>query len=224
MSENKVSSVIIHGPKEAFNSKAAIGKFKKAVKNGNTDLNNLREQYISNNYVLSLNGQESETISFNINQKVKEEKLNENQLKLRQKITQMKGHRTNYQLHKAMAHRTEVPEEIMTEYQKLSRVSKIPVPEPYEIISNPEQYKPVISMVLNNKFMPGLSSSHPYVRYFKLLAKHIGVNETNPLPMANLEQLQKMYQEKETDLEMPELVKAETQLQSNDADTDSESD
>ena len=65
---------------------------------------------------------------------------------------------------------------------KLKKISKMPIPEPNEIFANPEQYKPVISMLLQNNMMNQLKSDHPYVRYFKLIAEKIGVDMSLPIP------------------------------------------
>ncbi len=65
--------------------------------------------------------------------------------------------------------------------------AKIPVPDPYQVINDPEQYKPIISMVLNNDIMNTLGKTHSYVKYFTLLANKIGATPmlnppTAPIP------------------------------------------
>lgn len=65
---------------------------------------------------------------------------------------------------------------------KLKKISKMPIPEPNEIFARPEEYKPVISMVLQNNMMKQLPLAHPYVRYFKLIAEKIGLDMPLPIP------------------------------------------
>jgi D-arabinose 1-dehydrogenase-like Zn-dependent alcohol dehydrogenase len=72
-----------------------------------------------------------------------------------------------------------VDDEILEEYTKLKKVSKLPVPEPFDVINNPEKYKPIISMILNNEIMTTLGKTHSYVKYFNLLANKIGVISNN---------------------------------------------
>ena len=62
--------------------------------------------------------------------------------------------------------------------------SSVPIPEPIQILKNPEQHKPLIMNVLQNGITAKLSSDHPYKKYFTLIAKHIGIgSEYN---MANM--------------------------------------
>ena len=91
---------------------------------------------------------------------------------LRKKIKNMSKTRTNMGYHMAM--KSDVPDDILTEYKKLSKMSNLPIPEPQEVLKNPDTYKPMISMILSNKMMDTLPQSHPYLRYFKLLANKIG--------------------------------------------------
>jgi hypothetical protein len=129
--------------------------------------------------------------SLMLNNDVKQEKptpqLSESEQRrqmLKAKINLMRQDRTNSVCHKAKAN-SAVPDDVLTEYiklKKISQISKMPIPEPNEIFAHPEEYKPVISMLLQNNMMKQLKSTHPYVRYFKLIAEKLGVTE--PLPMA----------------------------------------
>ena len=69
--------------------------------------------------------------------------------------------------------------EIYKEYNKLVKFSKvsIPIPEPKEILENPDQYKSILSMVLSNGSMNKLGKNNPYFRYFTLLANKIGAQK-----------------------------------------------
>ena len=97
---------------------------------------------------------------------------------MRTKIHQLTNNRTNNTYHKAKLS-GKVDDEILEEYTKLKKVSKLPVPEPFDVINNPEKYKPIISMILNNEIMTTLGKTHSYVKYFNLLANKIGVISNN---------------------------------------------
>lgn len=197
-------TVQIDGDKSGFNSKAAVDKFKQAVKsNNNFDLADLSKKFIKSgyqlvlvsnsngNYKFDLNSDGSQSVS-SIEQAIKSEakvesNKSENEKRrelLRAKIHNMRQMRNNSYYHKAKSS-ANVPEDILSEYKKLMKVSKVPIPEPSEILENPEQYRPIVSMVLGNSMMKSLPHSHPYVKYFKLVAKQIGAEEALPVPTKN---------------------------------------
>ena len=125
----------------------------------------------------------------------------------------MKKHRTNIDLHKAKVD-DNVSDDILKEYTRLKKISKVPVPEPSEILSNPEQYKPILSMVLNNKMINQIGHNHPYIRYFKLIAEKLNIQPINLDPPPKIEPLD------DAEDEIPILVG--NKLSSNDDDTDDE--
>jgi hypothetical protein len=188
-------NVHIVGNKSGFNSKNAIDRFKKAVKSSaDYNLVELTNQYLKSGFVVEQVDKSDNEIKFMIdkaNNDFKQEKptpqLSESEQRrqmLKAKINLMRQDRTNSVCHKAKAN-SAVPDDVLTEYiklKKISQISKMPIPEPNEIFAHPEEYKPVISMLLQNNMMKQLKSTHPYVRYFKLIAEKLGVTE--PLPMA----------------------------------------
>jgi hypothetical protein len=64
-----------------------------------------------------------------------------------------------------------VPLELSIAYKNLQKISKIPIPNPKDILLNPENYKSTIVFSLNNEYAKDLDSKHPYKIYFNLLAK-----------------------------------------------------
>jgi hypothetical protein len=177
-----IFNVHISGDKTGFNSKSSVDKFKTSIKSvleKNEELNveDLMKRYINTNFTLSVE-RKDDNIYANVMKRV-EQSTKENRELLKAKINLMKKNRTNSDYYKAKS--GNVPDDIMEEYTKLKKLSKMPVPEPSEILENPEQYKPMLAMVLGNTMMKQLSQSHPYVRYFKLLADKLGVTE--PLPV-----------------------------------------
>lgn len=194
-----LKTVQINGDKNGFNSKAAINKFKQIIKSDNNfNLDELSKNFIKEDYNIVLVDSSENEYKFNIkhnNSQTKVETKLESKEKdtdslkqrhkmLKGKIYNMSQMRTNSYYQKAKLS-SNVPEDILNEYKKLMKVSKMPIPEPSEILANPEQFKPIISMVLGNSTMKNLSQSHPYIKYFKLLAKHIGAEEILPVPTKN---------------------------------------
>jgi len=191
-----LKSVQIDGDKNGFNSKSAIAKFKQVVKtNNNFDLVELSKKFIKQGYQLVQLSNSNQCYKFDIrldssqppNPIVKNKEKSESQDKrelLKAKIKSMNQMRNNSYYHKAKTS-SNVPEDILSEYKKLMKISKMPIPEPSEILANPDQYKPIVSMVLGNSMMKSLPQSHPYIKYFKLLAKQIGAEEVLPIPTKN---------------------------------------
>ncbi len=186
--------VFIDGDKSAFVSKAAVDKFKQSVKsNPETNLSELVTKFVKPEYNLELESSENNQFKYKViikpvkpQPKVQREKTESEQRHelLRAKLKLMANARTNSDYYKAKSSGN-VDNEILVEYQKLKKMTKMAIPEPSEILANPEQYKPMLSMVLSNSMMKQYGSSHPYVRYFKLLADKIGATEILPIPTQN---------------------------------------
>lgn len=186
MEAQTVKTVQIDGYKNYFNSKTALDKFKQAVKsNNNFDLLELSKRFVREGYQLELVSSSESGYKFNVKQQVEDKpKTDKRRDILRAKIYNMSQMRTNAFYQKAKSS-SNVPEDILSEYKKLIKISKVPIPEPSEILDNPDQYKPIVSMVLGNSMMKTLPQSHPYVKYFKLLAKQLGAEEPLPVPTKN---------------------------------------
>jgi hypothetical protein len=181
-------NVYIDGDKSGFNSKVAVDKFKQAVKQ-NVEINvvELANKYINKLYKLDLVNKTDNDIRFNVT-KLEVTNNNDKRDMLRAKLNLMKNTRTNIDLHRARTSDV-VPEDILREYTKLKRMSKMPVPEPSEVLSKPDEYKPMLAMVLGNEMMQKLGQTHPYVRYFKLLAEKLGVEMPLPVPTRDYSQV-----------------------------------
>jgi hypothetical protein len=175
--------VKIEGDKDGFNSKSAIEKFKVAVKSNNLNLEDLSKKFIKPDYTLELVTHQNNEYTFLI-KKLKTEIVNntdDKKEKLRAKLNKMNQFRTNWCYNKAKMSSI-VPANILSEYKKLVKISNVPIPEPEDILSNPGKYKEIISMVLNNNMAKNLPQSHPYIKYFKLLAVELGIDQTLPIP------------------------------------------
>jgi hypothetical protein len=175
-------NVFIDGDKTCFISKSSIHKFKKIVKSPDFNINNINE--LSNKFMKP--GYKLICYENKHNLEYKFKVCDASKDKLRVKIKEMSNARKNSNYHKAKTVDEPIDEpiddisddvnmaDIYKEYNKLVKLSKIPIPEPKEILQNSDQYKSILSMVLGNDVMNKLGKNHPYVRYFTLLANKIG--------------------------------------------------
>lgn len=229
--------VFIDGDKSAFVSKAAVDKFKQSVKsNPNSNFQDLAVKYVKPEFNLELVSSENNEFKFKINTKpVKrqpKEKTEREQRRelLKAKLNLMANARTNSDYYKAKSSGN-VDNEILAEYQKLKKMTKMAIPEPSEILANPEQYRPMLSMVLSNSIMKQHGSSHPYVKYFKLLAEKIGASEILPVPTQNFSKpnnVEEMVMSTPTEIKQVSgnglnVINEDIETDSEDEDSDSES-
>lgn len=193
----KITSVYIEGDKLGFNSKSAIEKFKTYIKNNLQFDKDVASKFIKSNYELVIISNEQGEIKFKITEtssnnyeltknskeitKDNNEITNKKDL-IRAKLNIMKQTRTNSGYYKAKSN-SKVPDDVLKEYIKLKKISKIPIPEPNDIFSDPEQYKPMIQMVLGNSMIKKLGPTHSYTKYFRLIAEKLGVSEALPMPL-----------------------------------------
>jgi hypothetical protein len=182
-------SVIVDGDKSGFNSKSALVKFKDFIRNNGklSDAN----RFIKPEYKILLSEKTDSEVKYKVVSKdyVEEKKvdLKEKKEMIKAKLKLMADNRTNINVRHLSLNKDIVPKEISDEYKKLMKISKVPVPEPVEILKNPEQYKPLVMGVLQNGVTATLASNHPYKLYFKLLAKHMGIGADYKMPsMDNL--------------------------------------
>jgi hypothetical protein len=180
-------SIILEGDKTAFNSKSALLKFKEFVR-GNGSLNDCTK-FIKPEYKILLEETNDSTKRYRVLLKdTPEEKTQDPKQKkemLKAKLKLMADSRTNIGVRHLSLNKDTVPKEISDEYKKLMKISKVPVPEPVEILKNQEQYKPLVMGVLQNGITATLASNHPYKNYFKLLAKHMGIGADYKMPDMN---------------------------------------
>jgi hypothetical protein len=174
-------SIILDGDKTAFNSKSALVKFKDFVREDGS-LNDCTK-FIKPEYKILLeektdNLRRYKIVLKDVNKDVDKDKKEI----LKAKLKLMADSRTNIGVRHLSLNKDTVPKEISDEYKKLMKISKIPVPEPVEILKNQEQYKPLVMGVLQNGITATLASNHPYKNYFKLLAKHMGIGADYKMP------------------------------------------
>lgn len=201
----KSIAVHIDGDKTAFISKNSLEKFKQTIKsNSSFKLSELVEKYVKPEYNLEIIStynnefkykivvksiQKSKTEKTETTEKTEKTETEKKHELLKAKLNLMANSRTNSDYYKAKSSGN-VDDNILDEYQKLKKITKMAIPEPSEILKNPEEYKHMISMILSNSIMKQYGNTHPYVRYFKLLAEKIGATEILPIPTQNFDSLQ----------------------------------
>lgn len=184
-------NVYIEGDKSGFNSKIAVTKFKDLVKSSNEiSVEELSKRFIKTDYNLELLSKDNSNIKFKLSlkqqlltelhqvqeQEKKQIDTSKREL-LRNKIRNMSQNRSNSDFRKVKNHDF-VPDNIMKEYLKLKQASPVPIPEPWTVIENPEEYRTMIGMLLGNKMV----HNNPFLKYFKLLGERIGVTEAIEIP------------------------------------------
>ena len=221
-------NVYIIGDKDGFNSKIAIDKFKAMVKSSNKDdinIETLKSKYIKPEYNLSIESKSETEIKFQLNRNTKNTTENDVDKKqaLRMKLNMMKKNRTNVEVTAAKGNKN-VPDDILEEYIKLKKVAgTMPIPEPGEILAKPDEYKPLIAMVLGNDIIKQKGANHPYTRYFRLLAEKLGVTTPEPTPLQDYTELLKNKVTNEiTNIKGNNLVTADYETDSETTSSDSE--
>jgi hypothetical protein len=209
-------NILIEGNKDGFNSKMAIEKFKTCVKkmdqeSAKLNLEELQNKYIKSEFKLELvkydHNEKNVVFKILLNEKPVENKADTKQL-LKEKLKSMKKNRTNSDFHRARQDEN-VTDEILREYQNLKRMTKMPVPEPSEILSNPDQFRPLLNMVLNNQMVNQMGANHPYIKYFRLISEKLNLQPTT-------------QEETQPALETPLTTPAPNKISSKDDDTDEE--
>ena len=188
-----MTSVIVDGPHEGFKSNSAFDKFKKYVKTKDTETKNLLK-FIKEDYELLLLSKTDETIQFIISKKKVEVHPTLKKIDaLKAKIKLMKENRTNSVMKNLSLNKDKVPQEIIDVYTLLKKQTHMPIPEPLEILTHPEEHKELVKMALQNPYMHKLPESHPYVQYFRLLAKHMNID----IPKVNIQELKSVPKNEE---------------------------
>ena len=187
-------NIHIDGDREGFNSKSAVDKFKTAVRSqvadSTFDVVKLTATFIKPTHILELLERDDNTIRFRIVMKTMPKKEDDATLKneFRMKLKMMKKNRTNNDAYKSKMSE-KVPPEILNEYLKLKNMSLngLQVPDPMEILSKQEQYKPIFPMLLQNPMIKSYGMNHPYTRYLRSLAEHMGIDLSAPVAMPNFQ-------------------------------------
>ena len=185
MSENRITkSVVIEGNRDHFASKAAIDRFKNDLKCDNKE--KLAEgNYFKSGWTYEMVSDSGNEIKVKLVEKKKEPKqMTEEDAKrymLKMKLRDMQQKRMSPQ-QVVNSMKDKVPEDVIGAYMDLKRNPnfKMPIPHPLEVMSKVEEYRPVIPETVQS-FGMFKGTNNPFVNYFRLLAKHLGL-PTNFIP------------------------------------------
>jgi len=240
-------NIFIEGDRTGFNSKIAVDKFKKTLKdiiaNGEIiKLEELQKKYVKSTYKLEMNNDDKDIVikilEQNKKQNIEQNKEQKRRL-LKDRLKEMSNNRTNITYHRAKNDEN-ISDEILKEYLKLKKISQLPVPEPSEIFKNPDEFKPLFNMILSPLMTAKMGTSHPYIRYFKLIAEKLNLQtmqeQTMQKPAQTMQEqtmqeqtmqeqtMQKPAQTMQKQTGIREPVIMSNKISSNDDDTDDEDD
>jgi len=169
-------NIHINGDKSCFFSKSGLNKFKLLLKTNPNKYNELYSFYMKPEYKLELVENIDNDIKFNI---IKKEIIvkNNNKEILINKIKSLKKNRTQ------LKNNSSLDNNIEKEYYELKKNSKIPILDPNDVLSDPDQYKDIISLIINGELVKKLGTTHPYIKYYRsLYNKIINIQNTTNIP------------------------------------------
>jgi hypothetical protein len=167
-------SVVIQEGREAFVNKSAIDRFKNDIRENNQEkiAKGKYFQYGWNHEVVSENDKEIIIRIRKVDMK-SDKKDSENRQMLKLRLKQMQENRKNpHQIKTVM--KDKVPDDVLSAYMEIKRNRniKMPVPNPLEVLSKKEEFRPVIHTTVQS-FGLFRGTNNPIVNYFRLLAKHL---------------------------------------------------
>jgi hypothetical protein len=164
-----MSSVIITGDRSVFLTKNAINRFKKDVRQMNKYNNIEHNKYIQNNYRLVVN-KNNDTINVNI---ITEQEFNKLQLKknLRNRLRRDNKMRSSQMKEQLNSIKRTVPKKLFNSFRNVANNG---VPNPADVINNPDKYKQQISMMMSD-----MNKNPAMKKYFTELGNYMGIEGMN---------------------------------------------
>jgi hypothetical protein len=182
-----MTSVYIDGDKALFSSKMAVERFKRDLKNNDSDKLAKNDYFIPDCTYELVSKTDTEIKVKLIKKEIINIEHNNNKDALKQKIQNMRNSRTS-QTNVKTTLKDKVPTELLDAYFNLLKVDKAHSaihPKPDEVIANPSKYMATIQQTVSS--FASLKVNNPITHYYKLLAKHLGVNNT-PQQQNNIQQ------------------------------------
>jgi hypothetical protein len=176
---NKLITIFIDGDKNGFYSKNSIDRFKKKIKlNQNFNFDEIKQEFIKNDYNLELIDKNEEFIKFNITKKEIIKNIDQSKLELKNKlknIIKLKSKKIND--FNKYNQKNNIPEELNREYIKLMKmkINNNSIPSPEDVLKKPDEFRVSIPIILNNPHIKKIPQSHPYIKYLKSLANYLQV-------------------------------------------------
>jgi hypothetical protein len=180
MTDSQVKQIHIEGDKSFFVSKKAVDRFKKDLRNKDTE--KLQENdYFVEDWTYELVSENETEMRVKIVNKVKGPRVlpcDEKRQLLKSKIFKMTNDRTS---HDNIKNKSIVPKDLLNEYLALKK-HKLPMElhDPAKVLSNPEEYRNIIHTMVKS-FGMYKGNNNPVINYYRSLEKHLEekVNEPN---------------------------------------------
>jgi hypothetical protein len=188
-------SVLIEGDKSQFASKSAIERFKKDLRMNNIEKLQMND-YFKQDYTYETVLTNEKEIKVRIISKPVNKPVTQNEKRklLKDCLKAMRDSRQSASNVKS-AMKSKVPEDLLHAYFDLKKYKiSQPIPSPVEVLENQEEFKPIIMQIIQS-FGMMVGNNNPVLNYFKLLAKHVGLDTTQI--QQQLEQLQQQQQQQQ---------------------------
>jgi len=172
MTDSQVKQIHIEGDKSFFVSKKAVDRFKKDLRNKDTE--KLQENdYFVEDWTYELVSENETEMRIKIVNKVKGPRVlpcDEKRQLLKSKIFKMTNDRTN---HDTIKNKSIVPRDLLNEYLDLKK-HKIPMElhDPAKVLSKPEEYRNIIHTLVKS-FGMYKGNNNPLINYYRSLQKHL---------------------------------------------------
>ena len=181
MTDSQVKQIHIEGDKSFFVSKKAVDRFKKDLRNKDTE--KLQENdYFLEDWTYELVSENETEMRIKIVNKIKGPRVlpcDEKRQLLKSKIFKMTNDRSN---HDNIKNKSIVPKDLLSEYLALKK-HKLPMElhDPAKVLSNPEEYRNIIHTMVKS-FGMYKGNNNPVINYYRSLEKHLEKKVLNPEP------------------------------------------
>jgi hypothetical protein len=172
MTDSQVKQIHIEGDKSFFVSKKAVDRFKKDLRNKDTE--KLQENdYFVEDWTYELVSENETEMRIKIVNKVKGPRVlpcDEKRKLLKSKIFKMTNDRTS---HDNIKNKSIVPKGLLNEYLALKK-HKLPMElhDPAKVLSKPEEYRNIIHTMVKS-FGMYKGNNNPVINYYCSLEKHL---------------------------------------------------
>ena len=179
MTDSQVKQIHIEGDKSFFVSKKAVDRFKKDLRNKDTE--KLQENdYFVEDWTYELVSENETEMRVKIVNKVKGPRVlpcDEKRQLLKSKIFKMTNDRTN---HANIKNKSIVPKDLLNEYLALKK-HKLPMElhDPAKVLSKPEEYRNIIHTMVKS-FGMYKGNNNPVINYYRSLEKYLEKKVLNP--------------------------------------------
>jgi hypothetical protein len=191
MTDSQVKQIHIEGDKSFFVSKKAVDRFKRDLRNKDTE--KLQENdYFVEDWTYELVSENETEMRIKIVNKVKGPRVlpcDERRQLLKSKIFKMTNDRTN---HDTIKNKSIVPKDLLNEYLALKKHKlrqsltdqswsrPMELHDPAKVLSKPEEYRNIIHTMVKS-FGMYKGNNNPVINYYRSLEKHLEQKTETPI-------------------------------------------